>query len=604
MTVVSRTAQRLDPITFEVMRSAFEYTCERMSRVLQRASFSPIIYDMVDYSNAIFDPEVQLLGQTANCPVHLAAMHHSAAASVAKYGSQGLRPGDVVVLNDPYQGGTHTPDVTFTMPIFSDGSELLGFAVSRAHWTDVGGGGPGGQAFGTHIAAEGLRLPPVKIMEEGVLNRDIVAIIRNATRVPQYVDGDIQAQLGALKAAEQEMKRLAARYGVEALLEAQREVLDYTERMTRAAIESIPDGVYEAEDYADTDGFSEEPIRLRVRLIVRGDEIVVDFDGTDAQCIGAINSPYANTCSAVYYALKFFLNPDAPANAGMYRPITIKIPEGTWLNPQWPAPTIACTTLASSKICAAVWMALAKAIPERIVAPTFSECNWFVASVRDPETGVPYVFSDLPAGGWGGTPFHDGMNVTMDPLGNCMNLPAETAEMLFPVEYEAWEIRNDSGGPGKYRGGLGSRLKIRWHGATELSMECSRTRAGSPGVNGGGASPPQRQVRIRTDGSLEVIGGWKEDGTWRSCLLANEPFAPGEVFLFESTGGGGWGSPLDRDPRAVLEDVLDEYVSVENAKAQYGVVIRNGEIDWEATRGLREQLRMARGGEGDKASVR
>lgn len=581
--------QKLDPITFEVMRSAFEYTCERMSRVLQRASFSPIIYDMVDYSNAIFDPDTQLLGQTANCPVHLAAMHFSARASIGKYGVENLFPGDVVVLNDPYEGGTHTPDVTFTMPIYYE-EQLIGFGVSRAHWTDVGGGGAGGQAFGTHIAAEGLRLPPVKILERGELNRDIVAIIRNATRVPQYVDGDVQAQLGALKAAEIELTRLARRYGVETLRQAQREVLDYTERMTRAALERIPDGEYEADDYADTDGFSLEPIKLHVKLVVRDDEITVDFSGTDPECIGSINSPYANTASAVYYALKFFLNPDAPANAGMYRPITLSIPEATWLNPRWPAPTIGCTTLASSKICSGIWLALAKAIPDRIIAPTYSECNWFVASVKDPDTWFTYVFSDLPAGGWGGSPFHDGMSVTQDPLGNCMNLPAETAELLFPVEYEGWDIRNDSGGPGKFRGGLGSRLKIRWYGRTELSMECSRTRAGSPGVNGGGASPPQRQAKIHADGRRETIGGWSEDGTWRSCLLANHPFQPGDTFLFEATGGGGWGDPLERDPHMVLEDVLDEYVSLEDARTQYGVAIHDGKVDEEATRKLREEM--------------
>ena len=463
-------------------------------------------------------------------------------------------------------------------------------AVSRAHWTDVGGGGAGGQAFGTHIAAEGLRLPPVKLVERGVLNKDIVAIIRNATRVPQYVDGDIQAQLGALKAAEIELNRLAARYGMPVLREAMREVLDYTERMTRAAIERIPDGSYEADDYADTDGFSPDPIRLHVRLTVQGDEITVDFDGSDPQCIGSINSPMANTYSAIYYALKFFLNPDAPANAGMYRPIAIELPEKSWLNPDWPAPTIACTTLASSKICAVIWQALAQAIPDAIIAPTFSECNWFVASTADPSDGTLYVFSDLPAGGWGGTPFHDGMHVTMDPLGNCMNLPAESAELLFPVEYEAFELRNDSAGPGRYRSGLGARLQIRWKGRTELSMECSRTREGAPGVNGGGRGAPQRQLKVREDATTEVIGGLAEDGTWRSCLLANHPFKGGEAFLFESGGGGGWGDPLERDPRVVLEDVLDEYVSIESARGQYGVVIVDGAIDEVATANLRSEL--------------
>ena len=582
----------LDPITFEVLRSGFEYACERMGHVLQRVSFSPIIYDMVDFSNGVFDAEGELVGQAANCPVHLGAMHYSVRASVERFGADGLGPGDVVILNDPYRGGTHTPDVTMTLPVYADG-ELIAFTASRAHWTDLGGGG---QAFSTHIAAEGLRLPPLKLVEAGELNTDLVDIIRNQSRVPQYVDGDVNAQLGALSAGEAELLRLIDRYGHETLRQGMKEVTDYTERMTRAAIARIPDGVYEAEDYADTDGFSEEPVRLRIKLTVAGDELAVDFAGTDPVADGAINSPEANTVSAVYYSLKFFLSPDAPANAGMYRPITISIPEDTWLNPSWPAPTIGCTVLAAPKVCAAVWQALAHAIPDRIIAPTYAEDNWFVASVADPEVKGGHVFSDLPPGGWGGTPFHDGMNVTEEPNGNCTNLPAETAELLFPIEYERYELRPDSGGPGQFRGGLGSVLQVRFDERTELSMECSRTRAGSPGVGGGEAGPPQRQSKVDGDGRRETIGGLTDDGRWLNCLLSNHPFAPGEVFLFESTGGGGWGDPLEREPAAVLSDVVDGYVSAEVAARDYGVVIdrERREVDGDATKALRSTMRARR----------
>ncbi len=465
----------LDPVTFEVLRSLFEYTCARMSQILQKASFSPILYDMVDFSNAIYDADLQLLGQAANCPVHLAAMQFSARAAGKRFGLRNLKEGDVVVLNDPYEGGTHLNDITFTMPIFFRG-RILGFAVSRGHWTDVGGGAAGGQAFGTHIAAEGLRLPPIKLFENYTINEDFRRIITNNTRTPQYVEGDIQAHLGALRAAEAELQRAAERYGEETVRLAMKEVISYTERMTRKAIAEIPDGVYEGEDYADTDGFSDDPVRIKVKLIVSGDDITVDFTGTDPTVTGAINSPMANTYSAVYYSLKFFLSPDAPANGGMFAPITVVLPDNCWLNAKWPSPTIACTTLTSSKITSAIWQALAKAIPQRAVASTFAECNWFVCAVKDPASGYLSVFSDLPAGGWGGTPYADGMSVTMDPLGNCMNLPAETAELLFPVVYEAFDLRSDSAGAGKHRGGLGARLQIRFLGAAELSMETSRTR--------------------------------------------------------------------------------------------------------------------------------
>jgi len=334
-----------------------------------------------------------------------------------------------------------------------------------------------------------------------------------------------------------------------------------------------------------------------VKLMVSGDEITVDFTDTDPAVTGAINSPMANTYSAVYYSLKFFLSPDAPANGGMFAPIKVILPDNCWLNAKWPSPTIACTTLTSSKITSAIWQALAKAIPQRAVASTFAECNWFVCAVKDPASGYLSVFSDLPAGGWGGTPYADGMSVTMDPLGNCMNLPAETAELLFPIVYEAFDLRSDSAGAGKYRGGLGARLQIRFLGDAELSMETARTREGSPGVNGGMHSPVQRLIKIGRDRKKETIGGWAENGQWRKCLLAAYRFVPGERFLFESTGGGGWGNPLERDVAKVLDDVLDEYISVETAREVYGAVIdpKTLKLDEPAAHALRAKRLQANG---------
>jgi N-methylhydantoinase B/oxoprolinase/acetone carboxylase alpha subunit len=586
----------LDPVTFEVLRSLFEYACARMSQILQKTSFSPILYDMVDFSNAVYDADMRLLGQTANCPVHLAAMQFSARAAGNRFPLESLKEGDVIVLNDPYEGGTHLNDITFTMPIFYRG-RILGFAVSRGHWTDLGGGAAGGQAFGTHIAAEGLRLPPIKLFENYTINEDFRRIIMNNTRTPQYVEGDIQAHLGALRAAEAELQRAADRYGEETVRLAMQEVIAYTERMTRKAIAEIPDGVYEGTDYADTDGFSDEPIRIKVKLIVKGEEIIVDFAGTDPVVTGAINSPMANTYSAVYYSLKFFLNPEAPANGGMFAPIKVILPDNCWLNAKWPAPTIACTTLTASKITSAIWQALAKAIPQRATASTFAECNWFVCAVKEPTSGYLSVFSDLPAGGWGGTPYADGMSVTQDPLGNCMNLPAETAELLFPIVYEAFDLRSDSAGPGKHRGGLGARLQIRFLGDAELSMETSRTREGSPGVGGGLRSPVQRLIKLDPQGKKSAIGGWTENGEWRKCLLAAYRFAPGETFVFESTGGGGWGNPLEREVVKVLDDVLDDYISIETARDMYGVVVdpKTLKLDPVATQALRMKKRQANG---------
>ncbi len=578
----------LHPVTFEVLRSIFEYASDRMSTVLQRASFSPILADIVDFSNAIYDYEAKLLSQAANCPVHLAAMKFSAEAIIDAFPIATMKHGDVYVLNDPYKGGTHINDVTFMMPIFYH-REVIGFGVSRGHWMDLGGGAAGGQAFhGTHVAGEGLRLPPLKLYDEGVVREDILSIIINNTRTPHYVRGDTYAHVGALRAAQQELERAADKYGVEIIKAAMKQLQRYTERIVRKSIAEIPDGEYEAEDYADTDGHSDCPIPIKVKLIVSGSEITVDFTGTGPIVKGAINSPYANTASATLYSLQFFLAPSAPQNEGMFNAIKIKVPEDCWLNAKWPAPTIGCTTVTSSKITSAIWQALAKARPDKVTGSTSGDANWFVSTVVGSD-GTSGVFSDVPAGGWGGTPYGDGMNVTEDPLGNCMNMPAETAELLFPLVYEAFELRPNSAGAGKFRGGLGAVFKVRYLADGELSMESSRMRAGSPGVNGGLPSDVQRQLRIGVDGRREIIGGW-DNGTFRSPLLSNVPFKPGETFVFESTGGGGWGNPLDRDPNRVLDDVLDGYISADAALELYGVAITDSktlQVDMNATAALR-----------------
>lgn len=578
---------RLDPITFEVLRNTFEYVCRRMSLNLQRASFSPILSENLDFSNAIYDPTLRLVGQTANCPVHLAAMHFSVQAVAAKFGITGLLPGDVVVLNDPYEGGTHLNDVTLTMPVY-DGEYLIGFAVSRGHWMDLGGGGPGGQGFGTHVAGEGLRLPPLKLYRNYEIDADLLEILLRNTRTPHYVKGDLQAHMSALRVAEQELQRTARKYGRETLLAGMEEMILHTERIVRAAIEAIPDGVYAGADFADSDGISADKVWIRLSLTVRGSDIIVDFNGSDRQCAGAINSPLANTTAAVYTALQFFLAPDAPPNAGMFAPISLKLPDDCWLNARWPAPVVGCTTITSGKIQSAIWQAMALAIPDRAIAPTCADANWFVAAVRA-ASGRVDVFSDIPAGGWGGTPFNDGLNVTLDPLGNCTNMPAEAAELLYPIEVEAFDLRSDSGGHGLNRGGLGARFRFRFLSGGELSMESSRTIEGSPGVNGGGFSPVQVLIKEDATGMRSVIGGTAADGSWKSPLLSSHRFGPREVFEFLSTGGGGWGNPLERDPGRVLDDVLDGYVSREAAEQAYGVAFTADglSVDVDATRDRR-----------------
>jgi len=588
MTEVDKTKQTtIDPVTFEVLRNTFEYICRRMTVIVQKSSFSPILSENLDFSNAIYDPNLRLIGQTANCPVHLAAMHFSVQAVARKFGIDALQAGDVIVLNDPYDGGTHINDVTLTMPVF-DEQVLIGFAVSRGHWMDLGGGGPGGQGFGTHVAGEGLRLPPLKLFQDYEVNSDLLEILLRNTRTPHYVEGDLQAHMGALRAAEEDLKTAAQKYGRDTLIRGMDEMIGYTERITRAAIARIPDGTYEGADYSDSDGISDDKVWVRLKLIVEGDSLRVDFAGSDPQCAGAINSPYANTVAAVYTALQFFLAPDAPPNAGMFAPIAVDLPDDCWLNARWPAPVVGCTTVTSGKVQSAIWQAVGQALPELAIAPTCADANWFVAAVRAPDGRID-VFSDIPAGGWGGTPYNDGLNVTLDPLGNCTNMPAEAAELLYPIAMEAFDLRADSGGPGANRGGLGARFRFRFIGGGELSIETSRTLEGSPGVNGGGTSPVQVLVQEEPDGTRRVIGGLADDGSWRSPLLSSHRFGPDDSFEFLSTGGGGWGDPLTRDPERVREDVLDGYVTAAAARREYCVVVdpESGAVDFDATADLR-----------------
>lgn len=579
--------QTVDPITFAVVRAGFDHITRLMSTNLQRTSYSPILYDMVDFSNALFDPASRLIGQTTNVPVHLASMHFSVQAALDAF-PEGLAEGDVVLLNDPYRGGTHIPDVTFTMPVVVDG-ETVGFAASRGHWQDLGGAAPGGMvADATHIVQEGLRIPPVKLYERGVLDPKVHAILKANTRVPHFIDGDLRAHLSALRTAERELHAQTDRYGVATVRACMDEALAYTERRTRRAILEIPDGVYAAEDWIDTDGVSPDSVPIRCTLTVRDDEITVDLRDSSPLVAGPINYPAAGSHSAVYFALKFFLDPDAPPNAGMYRPIEVLLPESGVVNARWPAPVFNGNLSTSERIADTVWQALGQAIPDRMVGMTYGDCNSYSVSAVDPATGVPYIADDLPPGGWGGTPFGDGMDATYSRHGNCMDLTVEMTELIYPVRFERRELITDSGGPGAHRGGLGMRQTFAPtdHEAV-CGIETSRSKMGAPGVQGGASGRPGRSLRNFGRSNEEVLGGWTPDGEWRICSFSNRPLPRGDTFTNEAPGGGGWGDPAARDPGRVLEDVLDGYVSPEGALRDYGVAIatRDGvpEVDEAAT---------------------
>lgn len=562
--------KKLDPITFEVVRSSFDYITKMMSQTLQKISFSPIMYDQVDFSNALFDDKANLIGQTTNVPVHLAAMHHCVNAAVEAF-KDDFNEGDVVILNDPYRGGTHNMDVTFVTPLFWDG-KLTAYACSRGHWQDMGGKAASSESpTAVHIAEEGLRLPPTKIF----INKEpvtwLIDIIRNNTRAPYFIDGDIRAHMGALNTAEKHFFELVEKYGEETVRACMEEALDYTERRTRAAIAKLPNGVYEAEDYIDADGVNNEAIYVRATVTIEDEDITVDFTGSSPTVDGPVNFPLAGTCSGVYFGLKFFLDPDAPPNAGMYRPIHIIVPENTVFNPRWPAPVYYGNLITSEKAADLIWQCLEKAIPQDIVGMPYADCNpisWGVVNARE---GVSDTFGELPPGGWGGTPYGDGMSATYSRHGNCMDFTPEQMELLYPVICTEREFKTDSAGAGKFRGGLG--LQVSWkilQNAT-MNLGMGRSRFGPPGVCGGKDGLPSSVIVNMGTDKEKVIGGYSKDHEYLMTMFDNYPMKAGETVTMITQGGGGYGDPKERDPELVKKDVKNEVISKDAAAREYGV---------------------------------
>jgi N-methylhydantoinase B/oxoprolinase/acetone carboxylase alpha subunit len=562
--------KNIDPVTFEVVNSGFSHITKLMGYTLQKVSMSPIIYDSVDYSNALFSPKCELIGQTTNVPVHLASMHHSVRESVAHYGIENLQDGDIIVLNDPYCGGTHIPDITFTAPIFYR-NRLVTIAASRGHWADLGGGAPGGRMpTATHIVQEGLRIPPTRIYNAGKIVPEIRDIIVSNSRVPKQVLGDLEAHKAALLIAKRHVLELVEKYGPDVIAEHMEATLDYTEMQTREAIRGVPDGVYEAECYIDCNGIDPESLLVKGRMDVKGDEILMDFTGTAPQTRGNVNYPYAGSQSAVYFALKFFLARDAVPNGGMYRPVHIILPEGSIVNAKWPACTYAGNLTTSETIADVVWKCLEQAVPEMVPGLPYGESNGFHVGGSDYAKGNSFAVIDLPPGGWGGHAHGDGMSATYSRHGNCMDLDIELAEKLYPLRFVMRELIVDSGGVGKFRGGLSMRQGYHFNFPVEVGHTTSRTKTGPEGINGGRNGRPGRSIKNYGMSDAEVISGWSEDGTWKICMFNNKRFEKDNSFTIETQGGGGWGDPKDRDPERIRADLEAGYITPESAEREYG----------------------------------
>ncbi len=557
------TAADMDPITLEGIRNACAAIAEEMNANLIRSGYSPNIKERRDCSCAIFDADGAMIAQAENMPVHLGAMPFSVAAALERYPPETLSPGDAVLVNDPFRGGAHLPDLTLVTPIFTDLAserQLVGIAANRAHHADVGGSTAGSVAAdSTEIYQEGIRIPPVKLYEEGTVVQDVLDLVLANVRTPDERRGDLRAQQAANETARERFRELATDYGVETLETAITEVQDYAERRMRGSLEDIPDGTYTFADVLDDDGQGTHDVPIEAAVTVEGNAVTVDFSGSAAQTPGVVNAVFAVTASATYYAIRCVTDPDIPANEGAYRPIDIEAPEGTVVNASPPAAVVGGNLEVSQRVTDVILGALVEVAPERAIGACQGTMNNVTFGGTDPRDGTPYAFYETQGGGFGGRASGDGMDGVHVHMSNTMNTPAEVLETAYPLAVERYEYRPDTGGAGACRGGLGLRrdIRVRDHEAT-FSLLADRRRHAPYGIAGG------------------LEGGCGDDKLRRDGVERDLPakttrtLEPGDVVSIRTPGGGGYGDPADRDRAAIERDLAAGKLSLETAKAVYG----------------------------------
>jgi N-methylhydantoinase B len=539
---------RTSPITREVVLGGLSSAAAEMSEALRRSSYSPIIREMIDYSCAIFDPSGRLVAQAENIPAHLGSMGYALAHVLERVGPAGLQPGDAWLTNDPYGGGTHTPDLHVFTGAFDPAGRLIGMLGTIAHHVDVGGKNPGTEGFDNRtIFEEGLRLPPVRLATGGELDHQVLAIVAANVREPSSTTGDLRAQLAACHHGEARLRALAARYGTETLATVMAEALDASEALLRARLGALPDGTVAATGVLDDDGLGGPPVAIEVALTVDGDRLLVDFTGTSAQLSSGMNVPPAAATSAVIYAVKTLLAPDDPPTAGMVRALDVVLPPGSLVNPAFPA-AVSLRHLAVQRIADTLIRALGELVPERRAAGCFVGFLNLTLESRHPRTGETRVPQDCLGGGMGGWPGGDGLDAVDTHLSNVALLPAEVCELDYQLRVLRTELIPGSGGAGQWRGGLGLRREYEVLAVPQRGLVYGEqlSPAARPWPLAGGE--PGRRSRMtlhRTDGTSEPMT--------KSYFTAE----PGDRIIIETSGGGGYGDPVDRDPRARERDVRE-----------------------------------------------
>src|SRR6184192_1171962 len=532
-----------DPIELEIFKNIYHSIAEEMGAALRSTAFSPNIKERRDYSCAVFDSAAEVIAMGDHMPVHLGSMPMSVRAAIE---SVDLGPGDMVVLNDPFRGGTHLPDITLVAPVYitkrKSKTDPDFYVASRAHHADVGGAYPGSMGLCREIYQEGLRIPPVRIMRSGKVQPDVLALLLSNVRTPKEREGDLGAQIAACHTGAARLAEVCTRYGLMRAQQAARDLLDYSEEMMLSFLKRVPLGEYRAEDFLDNDGISDQPVKIAVAVAVQSllrqrnvapPLVVIDFTGSDQQVEGSVNAVEAITYSACFYVLRCLLAEDVPATAGLMRPIRVIAPPGTVVNARPPAAVAGGNVETSQRIVDVLLRALAQAVPDRIPAAASGTMNNLTIGGLDPRTGEPFAYYETVAGGMGARPTKPGVSGVHTHMTNSLNTPAEALEYAYPLRVRRYSLRPGTGGNGKHRGGDGIVREIEVLTDAEVTLLAERRSHGPWGLNGGESGAPGKASVIRENGTVEPLSG-----------KFNVRLKKGERIRIESPGGGGWGPPV------------------------------------------------------------
>jgi N-methylhydantoinase B len=519
----------VDPIELALFQSATHSVAEEMGATLRRTAFSPNIKERRDYSCAVFDDRGNVIAMGDHMPVHLGSMPTAVQAAI---GALTLNRGDIALLNDPYAGGTHLPDLTMVLPVFGErASAAVFYVATRAHHADVGGYYPGSMGLCREIYQEGLRIPPVRLVRGGEIDRDILSLVLHNVRTPVEREGDLTAQIGACRVGEVRLQELISKYGADSIRQLSGELLAYSERLTRAELGRMPAGKFVAEDFLDDDGYSDAPVKIKVsiRIDPQRQSAGIDFTGSSPQVVSSINAVYAITYSAVYYVFRCLLPADSPATSGVMRPIEVLAPEGTIVNARVPAPVAGGNVETSQRIVDVLMRALAEAIPERVPAASSGTMNNLTIGGIDPRTNLPFAYYETVAGGMGADPAGGGISGVHTHMTNSLNTPVEALEYAYPIRVRRYSYRPGSGGVGLHYGGNGIVREIELLGDAQVTLLADRRRFSPYGLAGGQSGATGRTSFITNEGEKELPG---------KCSVAARR---GDIIRIETPGGGGWG---------------------------------------------------------------